>query len=96
MADNSFGQLFSFTTFGESHGPGIGCVVDGVPPRIPSIGGAANTEISRVFNPDANQRFQTRMVFVDALGAPNSWLNRFFLLGKTRADFGVNLASSGC
>ena len=35
MADNSFGQLFSFTTFGESHGPGIGCVVDGVPPRIP-------------------------------------------------------------
>ena len=35
MADNSFGQLFSFTTFGESHGPGIGCVVDGVPPRLP-------------------------------------------------------------
>ena len=35
MADNSFGQLFSFTTYGESHGPGIGCVVDGVPPRLP-------------------------------------------------------------
>ena len=34
MADNSFGKLFSFTSFGESHGPGIGCVVDGVPPRL--------------------------------------------------------------
>jgi len=28
MADNSFGTLFRFTTFGESHGPAIGCVVD--------------------------------------------------------------------
>jgi chorismate synthase len=34
MAANSFGQLFQFTTWGESHGPAIGCVVDGVPPRI--------------------------------------------------------------
>ena len=30
MGDNSFGTLFSFTSFGESHGPAIGCVVDGV------------------------------------------------------------------
>jgi len=35
MADNSFGTLFSFSSFGESHGPGIGCIVDGVPPRLP-------------------------------------------------------------
>jgi chorismate synthase len=35
MSDNSFGTLFSFTSFGESHGPGIGCVVDGAPPRLP-------------------------------------------------------------
>ncbi|OKH89431.1 chorismate synthase [Thalassospira sp. TSL5-1] len=34
MAGNSFGSLFRFTTFGESHGPAIGCVVDGVPPRL--------------------------------------------------------------
>ena len=34
MGDNSFGKLFSFTSFGESHGPSIGCVVDGVPPRL--------------------------------------------------------------
>ena len=35
MAGNSFGTLFRFTTWGESHGPAIGCVVDGVPSRIP-------------------------------------------------------------
>ncbi|KZD10312.1 chorismate synthase [Oceanibaculum pacificum] len=35
MAGNSFGTAFRFTTWGESHGPSIGCVVDGVPPLIP-------------------------------------------------------------
>lgn len=35
MSGNSFGHLFQFTTFGESHGPAIGCVVDGVPSNIP-------------------------------------------------------------
>ncbi|MGI9420570.1 MAG: chorismate synthase [Geminicoccaceae bacterium] len=34
MAGNSFGGIFRFTTFGESHGPAIGCVVDGAPPRL--------------------------------------------------------------
>ena len=34
MAGNSFGTLFRFTSWGESHGPAIGCVVDGCPPRI--------------------------------------------------------------
>src|SRR5437868_10051578 len=35
MSFNTFGHLFRFTSFGESHGPAIGCVVDGCPPRIP-------------------------------------------------------------
>lgn len=35
MSGNRFGTLFQYQTFGESHGPAIGCVVDGVPPRIP-------------------------------------------------------------
>ena len=35
MSSNTFGTLFRFTTFGESHGPAIGCVVDGTPPLIP-------------------------------------------------------------
>jgi chorismate synthase len=34
MAGNTFGQLFRVTTFGESHGKGIGAVIDGCPPRI--------------------------------------------------------------
>jgi chorismate synthase len=34
MSHNSFGHMFRVTTFGESHGPGIGCVVDGCPPGI--------------------------------------------------------------
>jgi chorismate synthase len=35
MSHNSFGHLFRVTTWGESHGPAIGCVVDGCPPLIP-------------------------------------------------------------
>jgi len=34
MSDNTFGKLFRVTTWGESHGPNIGCVVDGTPPGI--------------------------------------------------------------
>jgi chorismate synthase len=35
MSHNSFGHLFRITTFGESHGPALGCVVDGCPPGLP-------------------------------------------------------------
>ena len=34
MASNTFGKLFAVTTFGESHGPAIGCVIDGCPPGV--------------------------------------------------------------
>ena len=34
MSGNTFGKLFSVTSFGESHGPAIGCVVDGCPPGL--------------------------------------------------------------
>lgn len=34
MSGNRFGHVFSFTTYGESHGPAIGCIVDGVPSQI--------------------------------------------------------------
>ena len=34
-APNTFGNLFRVTTFGESHGGGVGCVIDGCPPRVP-------------------------------------------------------------
>ncbi|KAK9865671.1 hypothetical protein WJX84_008404 [Apatococcus fuscideae] len=35
MAGNTFGTAFCVTTWGESHGQGVGCVIDGVPPRLP-------------------------------------------------------------
>ena len=34
MSGNTFGTLFTVTSFGESHGPGIGCIVDGCPPGL--------------------------------------------------------------
>ena len=34
MAGDTYGKLFTVTTFGESHGPGLGCVVDGCPPGL--------------------------------------------------------------
>ena len=34
MSHNTFGSIFKFTTWGESHGKAIGCVVDGTPPMI--------------------------------------------------------------
>ena len=34
MSGNSFGKLFTVTTFGESHGPALGCIVDGCPPGL--------------------------------------------------------------
>ena len=34
MSFNTFGKFFRFTTWGESHGPAIGCIIDGCPPNI--------------------------------------------------------------
>src|SRR4030095_16488036 len=34
MSGNTFGTLFTVTTFGESHGPALGCIVDGCPPGM--------------------------------------------------------------
>jgi len=35
MSHNTFGHLFRVTTWGESHGPALGCVIDGMPPLVP-------------------------------------------------------------
>ena len=34
MSHNTFGHLFRFTTWGESHGPALGCIIDGCPPGV--------------------------------------------------------------
>lgn len=47
MAGNSFGELFKITTFGESHGPAIGVVIDGVPSRLPLIENDIQIDLDR-------------------------------------------------
>ena len=44
---NSFGKLFTVTTWGESHGLAVGAVVDGCPPRLPLAAGEIQAELDR-------------------------------------------------
>ncbi|WP_407159370.1 chorismate synthase [Bradyrhizobium sp. STM 3557] len=47
MSFNTFGHMFRVTTFGESHGVAIGCVVDGCPPRIPLLAEDIQRDLDR-------------------------------------------------
>jgi chorismate synthase len=47
MSGNTFGSLFSVTSFGESHGPAIGCVVDGCPPGLELSAADIQRELDR-------------------------------------------------
>ena len=47
MSMNSFGHLFAFSTFGESHGEAVGVVVDGCPPGIPITEEEIQVELDR-------------------------------------------------
>lgn len=47
MSDNSFGRLLRVTTFGESHGPAIGCVIDGCPPGLEIAPDEFRTDLDR-------------------------------------------------
>lgn len=47
MSSNTFGTLFRVTTFGESHGAALGCVVDGVPAGLPLDLNALKSELAR-------------------------------------------------
>ncbi|MBB5391913.1 MULTISPECIES: chorismate synthase [unclassified Herbaspirillum] len=47
MSGNTFGTLFTVTTFGESHGPAIGCVIDGCPPGMALSEGDIQPELDR-------------------------------------------------
>ena len=65
MSFNSFGHLFRFTSFGESHGPAIGCVVDGCPPRIPLEAADIQRELDR--RRPGQSRFTTQRQEPDAV-----------------------------
>ncbi len=47
VSSNSFGKLFTVTTFGESHGPAIGCVIDGCPPGLAIEEGDFRADLDR-------------------------------------------------
>jgi len=47
MSHNTFGRLFRVTTWGESHGPAIGCVIDGCPPGLPLSEADLQVELDR-------------------------------------------------
>ncbi|MCQ9325692.1 chorismate synthase [Neisseria dentiae] len=47
MAGNTFGQLFTVTTFGESHGPALGCIIDGCPPGLALTEQDIQTDLDR-------------------------------------------------
>jgi chorismate synthase len=65
MSFNTFGHLFRFTSFGESHGAAIGCVVDGCPPRIPLEAADIQRELDR--RRPGQSRFTTQRQEPDAV-----------------------------
>jgi len=65
MSHNSFGQLFRFTTWGESHGPAIGVVVDGGPPGLPLSAEAIQRDLDR--RKPGQPRFTTQRREEDAV-----------------------------
>src|SRR4051812_7283464 len=65
MSHNTFGHLFRVTTFGESHGAAIGCVVDGCPPRIPLTATEIQQDLDR--RRPGQSRFTTQRQEPDAV-----------------------------
>jgi chorismate synthase len=65
MSFNTFGRLFRFTSFGESHGAAIGCVVDGCPPRIPITAEEIQVELDK--RRPGQSRFTTQRQEPDAV-----------------------------
>ncbi|MCW5196799.1 chorismate synthase, partial [Buchnera aphidicola (Pemphigus obesinymphae)] len=47
MAGNKIGKMFTVTTFGESHGPSLGCIIDGIPPGFPLSTDDLQKELNR-------------------------------------------------
>lgn len=65
MSHNTFGHLFRVTTFGESHGPALGCVVDGCPPGIPLEAADIQADLDR--RRPGQSRFTTQRREPDAV-----------------------------
>ena len=82
MAGNSFGQLFKITTFGESHGPAIGVVIDGVPPKLPLVESDIQKDLDR--RKPGQSKITTQRKEADRAA------------GEFQEDLGANAPESGC
>src|SRR5690348_14532694 len=60
MPGNAFGQAFTVTTFGESHGPAVGCIVDGCPANLALEPADIQTELDRRKPGQSRQTTQRR------------------------------------
>lgn len=65
MSGNTFGKLFTVTSFGESHGPALGCVVDGCPPGLELSEADMQTQLDR--RKPGQSRFTTQRREADAV-----------------------------
>ena len=65
MSHNTFGHLFRVTTFGESHGPALGCVIDGCPPMLPLAAAEIQTFLDK--RRPGQSRFTTQRQEPDAV-----------------------------
>ncbi len=65
MSHNTFGHLFRVTTFGESHGVALGCIVDGCPPRLALIEADIQADLDR--RKPGTSRFTTQRQEADAV-----------------------------
>ena len=65
MSGNTFGNLFAVTNFGESHGPAIGCVIDGCPPGMSLSEADIQTDLDR--RRPGTSRFVTQRKELDAV-----------------------------
>ena len=74
MTDNSFGKLFGFTSFGESHGAAIGCVIDGAPPNMLLSEGMIQPYLDR--RRPGTSKFVTQRQEDDAVEILSGVLNR--------------------
>ncbi|WP_295802974.1 chorismate synthase [uncultured Microbulbifer sp.] len=65
MSGNTFGKLFSVTTFGESHGPALGCIIDGCPPGLEISAEEIQLELDR--RKPGTSRYTTQRREADAV-----------------------------
>jgi chorismate synthase len=70
MSGNTYGKLFTVTSFGESHGPAIGCIVDGCPPGMALCEADIQHDLDR--RKPGKSRHTTQRREPDAIATANS------------------------